>query len=87
MFEQRYYLLGLVYAKITLAVYRNNRFCMDKTESSGFSGEGIAMIEMRVNKDLNQQSGNTIKRRHDRSFLNLDNNSIVLLYVPCVLKS
>lgn len=62
MFEQSYYSLGLIYAKITLAVSKN-RFCMDKTESSAFSGKAIVIIEMRVNKVLNQQSGNTIKRR------------------------
>lgn len=39
---------------------------MDKTRSHGFSGETIVIIEMRLNKELNQQSGNNTKISRDR---------------------
>lgn len=45
-------MLGLLYAKIILAVSRKNRICTDKTESNAFSSETTVMIEIEVNKDL-----------------------------------
>ena len=45
-------MLGLLYAKITLAVSRKNGFCTDKTESSTISDEPTVRIEMKVSKYL-----------------------------------
>ena len=42
-----------MYAEITLAVSKKDRFPMEETRGSGFSGEAIVIVEMRVNKELN----------------------------------
>lgn len=49
--EQRCHVLSLIYAQITLAVSRRDRFCMEETGGSGFRGEACMMVEVRVSKD------------------------------------
>lgn len=45
-------MLGLVYAQITLAVNKKDRFCTEESGGSGITGKDIVMVEVIVNKDL-----------------------------------
>lgn len=53
-------MLGLIYAHITLTV-KMTAFCMEESGGSGVTGGALMMVEVRVNKNLEEQSGNRVK--------------------------